>query len=382
MAYSWRLRHPAQDFAYRSSGFRPGIRHVLEASHDQGSVHPAAWSHSRGHAHPLPCSRICRRRRNLVGYRACTAVLRRSPPPRAGRSLPSTITLRVNGGGAVAASREVQIGRFSPTINVSLNLALSGQADLQFIAPTYTFAEPVLGGQLSATMAGVWGRNSASIAGTLTGPLGNTFQGSLQDALVSYGDLYPTLKLKWNQGATTSWCTAPATFPVKTRYDPSRLRQYRHRSRRHQLRRRLYVPEPNDRHRIFRRRRLHVQFQESRYAISKRYRFSFDRGVSHFMSKQVFVGFVGYAYQQVTNDFGQPAVLGGFRSRVLGIGPRLKGVRFQDWRQFGISGSEGLWRVRRRQSPFGLEHVVDILDLGGGAQRRGTDQTSRDQVVD
>ena len=41
------------------------------------------------------------------------------------------------------------------------------------------------------------------------------------------------------------------------------------------------------------------------------------------MSKQVFVGFVGYAYQQITDDFGQPAVLGGFRSRVLGIGPQI-----------------------------------------------------------
>ena len=30
-----------------------------------------------------------------------------------------------------------------------------------------------------------------------------------------------------------------------------------------------------------------------------------------------------YAYQQVTDDFGQPAVLGGFRSRVLGMGPQI-----------------------------------------------------------
>src|SRR5882757_4868148 len=98
----------------------------------------------------------------------------------------------VNASGAAAAAREFQVGRFSPTVNVNLNVALSGQADLQFIAPTYTFAEPVLGGQFSATLAGIWVRNAASIAGTLTGTLGNTFQGFLQDALVSYGDLYPT----------------------------------------------------------------------------------------------------------------------------------------------------------------------------------------------
>ena len=51
--------------------------------------------------------------------------------------------------------------------------------------------------------------------------------------------------------------------------------------------------------------------------------FHFDWGLSHFLSKQVFVGFVGYAYQQITDDFGQPAILGGFRSRVLGIGPQI-----------------------------------------------------------
>jgi hypothetical protein len=51
--------------------------------------------------------------------------------------------------------------------------------------------------------------------------------------------------------------------------------------------------------------------------------FHFDWGASHFLSKQVFVGLVGYAYQQVTDDFGQPAILGGFRSRVLGIGPQI-----------------------------------------------------------
>src|SRR5471032_345876 len=98
----------------------------------------------------------------------------------------------VNASGAAAASREFQVGRFSPTVNINLNLALAGQADLLLIAPTYTFATPVLGGQLSATLAGVYGRNSASLAGTLTataGPLVTTRQGFLEDALVSYGDL-------------------------------------------------------------------------------------------------------------------------------------------------------------------------------------------------
>jgi hypothetical protein len=44
--------------------------------------------------------------------------------------------------------------------------------------------------------------------------------------------------------------------------------------------------------------------------------------MSQFLSKQVFVGLVGYGYQQITDDFGQHPILGGFRSRVVGVGPQ------------------------------------------------------------
>ena len=62
----------------------------------------------------------------------------------------------VTASGAAAAAREIQVGRFSPTVNVNLNLNLSGQADLVFLAPSYTFAQPVLGGQLAVSLASVW----------------------------------------------------------------------------------------------------------------------------------------------------------------------------------------------------------------------------------
>jgi hypothetical protein len=51
--------------------------------------------------------------------------------------------------------------------------------------------------------------------------------------------------------------------------------------------------------------------------------FHFDWGAAHFISKQIFVGLAGYAYQQITDDSGQNPILGGFRSRVLGIGPQI-----------------------------------------------------------
>jgi hypothetical protein len=51
--------------------------------------------------------------------------------------------------------------------------------------------------------------------------------------------------------------------------------------------------------------------------------FHVDWAASQFISKSVFVGLAGYVYQQVTDDTGPGAKLGGFRGRAVGIGPQV-----------------------------------------------------------
>jgi hypothetical protein len=228
----------------------------------------------------------------------------------------------VEAAGAAAASRVVQVNGIPRTANVNLNVNLSGQADLQFIAPTYTFAEPVLGGQLSATLAGVWGRNSASLAGTLTGHLGNTFQGFLQDALVSYGDLYPTFKLKWNSGVHNYMVYAAGNIPVGD-YNPNRLANIGIGHGAIDFGAGYTYLNPATGTEFSGVGGVTYNFKNPDTQYQSGIDLHFDWGISQFLSKQVFVGFVGYAYQQITDDFGQPAVLGGFRSRVFGIGPQI-----------------------------------------------------------
>ena len=128
--------------------------------------------------------------------------------------------------------------------------------------------------------------------------------------------------------------------------------QYRHRSRCDRFRRRLHLLEPRVRHGILRRRRLHLQFHEPRYSIPKRHDPLRLGRISQFLSKQVFVGFVGYAYQQLTDDFGQPAVLGGFRSRVLGIGPQI-GYIFPIGANQGFLGLKGYGELDAANRPSG-----------------------------
>jgi hypothetical protein len=260
----------------------------------------------------------------------------------------------LNASGAAAAAREFQVGRFSPNVNINLNVALSAQVDMALIAPTYTFATPVLGGQLSATLAGIYGRQSASLAGTLTaaaGPIVVTRNGFLQDALTSYGDLYPTVKLKWHDGVNNYMVYAAGDIPVGD-YNRDRLANmgighgaidfgagY------------TYLNQTTGTE-VSGVGGFTYNFKNPETQYQSGIDFHFDWGVSQFLSKQVFVGFVGYAYQQITDDFGQPAILGGFRSRVFGIGPQI-GYIFKIGENDAFLGLKGYGEFAAENRPSG-----------------------------
>jgi hypothetical protein len=231
----------------------------------------------------------------------------------------------LSGAGAVAAARQIQVGRFPATVNVSLNANLNAQADLVLLNPTYTFATPVLGGQLAIGVTGIFGRSSASIDGTLTtvvGPIVGTRTGSIADSLTSVGDLYPMASLKWNAGAHNFMTYVTGDIPVGA-YDPGRLANlgighgavdggggYTY-----------FDPQSGQELSAVAGLTYNLKNPDTQYQNGVD--FHFDWGVSQFLSKQAFVGFVGYGYQPLTDDSGANPILGGFRSRVFGIGPQF-----------------------------------------------------------
>ena len=228
--------------------------------------------------------------------------------------------------GGVAAAREIQIGRISPTVNVNLNVNLNAQADLLLLSPTYTFATPVLGGQLAASLTGMFGRSSVGIDGTLTAGISPlppiTRMGSISDSLTGVGDLYPMMSLKWHDGVHNWMTYATGDIPVGA-YNPNRLANlgighgaidggggY------------TYL-NPVTGYEFSGVGGFTYNFKNTDTQYRSGIDFHFDWGASKFLTKQVFVGLVGYAYQQVTDDSGQSPILGGFRSRVLGVGPQI-----------------------------------------------------------
>ncbi|MET4389027.1 hypothetical protein ABIB73_004792 [Bradyrhizobium sp. F1.4.3] len=231
----------------------------------------------------------------------------------------------VEASGNVAAARQIQIGQVPPTANVSLNANLKANGDLLFIAPTYTFATPVLGGQLAVGVTGLVGHLDTSIAGTLTaqvGPIVATRNGLLSDSLTGVGDLYPLVSLKWNQGVHNYMVYGFGDIPVGA-YDSTRLSNIGIGHGGIDIGGGYTYFNPATGNEFSGVAGFTYNFKNTATDYQNGIDFHFDWGASHFLSKQLFVGLVGYAYQQITDDSGAAPFLGGFRSRVLGAGPQV-----------------------------------------------------------
>lgn len=231
----------------------------------------------------------------------------------------------VSASGSVAASREVTIGRFNPTVNVNLNANLSANADLALVNPSYVFATPVLGGQLAIGMVGIVGRNNVDLSGTLTASAGGgvvTRQGNIDDGRTGFGDLYPMASLRWNSGVN-SWMTyVTGDIPVGD-YNPSNLANLGigHGAIDSGVGYTYFNPQSGHEFSVVSGLTYNLANPSTQYQNGVDWHA--DWGLSQFLSQQVHVGLVGYFYDQITADSGAPAFLGSNESRVVGIGPEI-----------------------------------------------------------
>jgi hypothetical protein len=247
----------------------------------------------------------------------------------------------VNAGADVAAAREVQIGRFNPTLNVSLNASLHASADLAIIIPSYVFATPVLGGQLAVQLGTISGRTSASVDGVLSAslpPFGLVRTDSVSDSMTGFGDLYPQASLKWNYGVNNFMTYVSGDIPVGN-YSSTSLANlglghgaidggggY------------TYF-DPTKGHEFSAVAGFTYNFMNNVTNYQSGVDFHLDWSASQFLSKQFFVGLVGYAYDQVSADSGTGDRVGAFESRVFAAGPQLGYI-------FPIAGKQGFLGVK------------------------------------
>ncbi|MGE3149208.1 MAG: transporter [Pseudorhodoplanes sp.] len=231
----------------------------------------------------------------------------------------------VSASGALAAQREVTIGRFSRNLNVDLNVRLDAKGDLVFVNPTYVFAQPVFGGQLAVGMAAAFGRMETSLQGTLTATLGGltaTRSGDIFDSREAFSDLYPTASLRWNSGVHNFMTYVSGDIPVGA-YDSTRLANIGigHGAVDGGVGYTYFNPATG--HELSVVSGLTYNMKNNATDYQNGVDWHLDWGISQFLSKQMHFGLVGYAYQQLTADSGAPAFLGDGRSRVFAVGPQI-----------------------------------------------------------
>ena len=232
----------------------------------------------------------------------------------------------VGASGAVAAEREIAIGKFSAAVNVNLSVSESSKVDLGLINPNYTFATPVFGGQLQVGLMAIVGTNNTSLDGTLTlsGPGGGAImrQGSISQTTTGFGDLYPDVMIRWNSGVNNWMVYATGDIPVGD-YSSTNLANLGIGHGAVDAGGGYTYFNPLTGHEISAVTGFTYNFVNPSTSYQSGVDWHLDWGASQFLSKQIFVGAVGYFYEQVSPDNGCVPQLCPFESGVIGIGPQL-----------------------------------------------------------
>jgi hypothetical protein len=236
----------------------------------------------------------------------------------------------VSASGDVALSREIEIGHIPANLTANVSANVNANLDLAFVVATYTFATPVLGAQASASLMGIYGNNSTTLAGTVSGTLGLPGGGtkpfflsdSIDSSLTAFGDLYPFYQMKWNAGVNNFTAYVTGDIPAGA-YQSTRLANIGigH-----------WAIDAGGGYTYFDQQTGHefsavLGFTYNFINPATQYQngvdMHLDWGASQFLTKQWQVGLVGYLYQEIGCDSGSGDRVGCFQSRVIGIGPQF-----------------------------------------------------------
>jgi hypothetical protein len=145
---------------------------------------------------------------------------------------------------------------------------------------------------------------------------------SISSSISGFGDLYPTFTVRWNAGVNNYMTYMTGDLPVGA-YDSSRLANMGIGHGAFDAGGGYTYFNPQTGHEFS----GVLGFTANLVNPSTQYQngvdMHFDWGASQFLTKQLQVGLVGYAYKEIGCDSGMGDRVGCFQSQVLGIGPQV-----------------------------------------------------------
>jgi hypothetical protein len=234
----------------------------------------------------------------------------------------------VKAGGDVAFARQVTAGNLTTNFTGNLNANLNAKIDLLLALPTYTFAQPFLGGQAQVGLGIPYApRVRASVDATLTGNLGLgfggfTIGGSRTDEIDGFGDLIPIFNVRWNNGVHNVMTYVASNITVG-RYDPTRLANIGIGHNVIDGGAAYTYLNPQTGFEFSGVLGFTYNFENNHTQYQNGVDMHFDWSASRFVTKELQLGLVGYVYKQLSCDSGSGDRVGCFESQVFGIGPQL-----------------------------------------------------------
>ncbi|MFO1109051.1 MAG: transporter [Bradyrhizobium sp.] len=237
----------------------------------------------------------------------------------------------VSAGGDVARAREITIGNIPANVTANLSANIKADVDLGLFTTSYVFESPVLGGQASVGLTSIYGRNSTSLAGTLTGSLALPGGGvipfgprtdNIFSSVDGFGDLYPQFALRWNAGVHNYMAYVSGDIPVGS-YSPTRLANIGIGHGAIDAGGGYTYFNPQTGHEFSAVLGMTYNFKNPDTQYQSGVDLHLDWAASQFLSKQTFVGLVGYVYKQVGCDGGAGDRVGCFQSQVAAAGPQI-----------------------------------------------------------
>jgi hypothetical protein len=231
----------------------------------------------------------------------------------------------VDAGADVAFARQVPIGQLTVPFTGNLSANLDARADLGIAIPQYVFATPVLGGQAAVALLVPFGRNTVSVDATLSaalGPIGFTIGRERTDSVTGFADLIPQFSLRWNHGVHNWMTYITGDIPVGA-YDSKRLANLGIGHGAIDAGGGYTYFNPQTGHEFSAVLGFTYNFENESTDYQNGVDMHLDWGASQFLTKQLQIGLVGYAYKQISCDSGAGDRVGCFESQVFGVGPQI-----------------------------------------------------------